>query len=287
MIMHVAEAGEQRGRVVLQVTSGHPNPIAVEAALRIAQAFRSELESVFVEDRQLLDLASFSFAREVSFSGRRSRALSADALGREVRWAARAVSRHVEELARLAEVPFRRRIVQDEPVEAIAAACAEHGPWNVVAFADPIVTANCEALRAVLLRVTGTTGLVLVGPRARRSHGPVVAAVEDLSHLEAMWRSAQRLLREEGEEVTLLLIADDEEQGHWMESQARLALGDAPAVRLVAGFGARGSSAVVAEILRRLGAGFVIAQYGGLLIPEEGDLRHLAAGLECPLFLMR
>jgi hypothetical protein len=287
MIMHVAEAGEQRGRVVLQLTSAEPSPIALEAAFRIALAFRSEIESVFVEDRQLLELASFPFAREISLSGRHTRALSPDRLARDLRLTAQAISRRVEELARRAEVPFRRRIVQDEPLEALATACAEHGPWNVVAFAEPIVPANREALRAVLMRVTATTGLLLVGPAAKRTNGPVVAAVEDLGHLEAMLRSAVRLLRDEGEEVTVLLIADDEEKGHWMESQARLALADAPAVRLVAGFGARGSSAVVAESLRRLGAGFVLAQYGGLLIPEDGDLGHLATALECPLFLMR
>ena len=72
-----------------------------------------------------------------------------------------------------------------------------------------------------------------------------------------------------------------------MEDQARLALGDTPGVNFAGAFDARGSGAVVAELLRRLRAGFVIAQYGGVLIPEDGDLRHLAAGLECPMFLMR
>ena len=49
-----------------------------------------------------------------------------------------------------------------------------------------------------------------------------------MGHLEPMVRSALRLLREEGEEITVLLIADDEYKGHWMEAQARLALGSTP-----------------------------------------------------------
>ena len=49
MIAHVAETGENRGRVVLQLGSAHPSAIALEAAVRIAQAFQSEIESVFVQ----------------------------------------------------------------------------------------------------------------------------------------------------------------------------------------------------------------------------------------------
>ena len=50
MIAHVAEAGEDRGRVVLRLgSSGRLSDIALEAAMRVAQAFQSEIESVFVE----------------------------------------------------------------------------------------------------------------------------------------------------------------------------------------------------------------------------------------------
>ena len=64
MIAHVAQAGEDRGRVVLHLQSGHPSAIALEAAVRIARAFQSEIESLFVEDEQLLIVRpTASFAR--------------------------------------------------------------------------------------------------------------------------------------------------------------------------------------------------------------------------------
>jgi hypothetical protein len=287
MIMHVAEAGEQRGRVVLQLRSGQPHDVALAAAFRIAQAFRSEIESLFVEDRQLLELAGFPFAREISLSGRRTRALSREDMARELRLMAHAICRQVERRAMAAEVPLRRRIVCDDPVAALATACAENGPWNVVALADPVMPGDGDALRLIFDSVTATTGLVIVGPHAKRSEGPVVAVIEDMGHLEPMVRSALRLLREEGEEITVLLIAEDEYKGHWMEAQARLALGSTPGVRIRLGADPRGAGVVFAEDLRRLDPGFVIAQFGGMLIPAEGDLKHLAASLECPLFLMR
>jgi hypothetical protein len=49
----------------------------------------------------------------------------------------------------------------------------------------------------------------------------------------------------------------------------------------------RGEAAVIAETLRRLRGGFVIGQFGGLVVPDEGNLRPLALALECPLFLVR
>jgi hypothetical protein len=64
MIAHVAQIGEDSGRVVVQLGSAHPSTIALEAAVRIAQAFHSEIESVFVEDSQLFDCAAYSFVRE-------------------------------------------------------------------------------------------------------------------------------------------------------------------------------------------------------------------------------
>ena len=48
-----------------------------------------------------------------------------------------------------------------------------------------------------------------------------------------------------------------------------------------------GMAGVAAEALRRQGGGFVICRYGGLVVPDEGDLNPLGAGLECPLFLVR
>ena len=142
MIAHVAETGENRGRVVLQLGSAHPSAIALEAAVRIARAFQSEIESVFVEDEQLFDCAAYGFVREVSLTGRVSRAVSAAGMTQDLRLAAQGARRQLEALARLAEVPLRSRVVRDEPLRALSIACAETGPWNVVALAEPFAGGN-------------------------------------------------------------------------------------------------------------------------------------------------
>jgi hypothetical protein len=287
MIMHVAEAGEQRGRVVLHIASGHPNLVAIEAAVRIAQAFNSEIESLFVEDLQLYDMASYPFAREISLTRARRRPLSRDDIEREMRLCGQSLQRRVEALARAAEVPLRTKVVRDDPVHALAKACAEDGPWNVVALADALAPGQGARLCDLFATVAGTTGLMLVGPKARRTRGPIIAVVETPEHLQPLMRAGERMARVLGGEVLLMLLSDSPSSDEWLDGQVRLALGDQARVRLLHCRTDQGAPAALAEVIRRLNGGFVIGHFGGLLVPADGDLRDLVAALECPLFLMR
>jgi hypothetical protein len=287
MIAHVASRGEDSGRVVLQLGSRTPSAVALRAAIRIAQAFQSEIESLFVENQQLLDCTSFNFVREVSLTGRWLRTISREEMADRLRLAANGARRQVERLARQADVPLRSRVVRDEPLRAISVACAETGPWNVVVLAEPLTPSDAGFLRQLMLEIDGATGLGLVGPKAQRCSGPAVVAVEDTQHLPGMLMTAERVAALDSGAVVLLLVATQEEQLAQMEGEARLVVGRREDVRIVLAEVDRGEAAVMAETLRRLRGGFVIGQYGGLLVPEDGDLRPLLAALECPLFLVR
>jgi hypothetical protein len=287
MIAHIAESGEDRGRVVLHLKSGCPSTIALEAAVRVARAFGSSVESLFVEDQQLFDCASYSFVREVSLTGVTSRALSPDTMMRDLHLAAQGARRQLEALARKAEVPLRCRVVRDEPLRALSIACAETGPWNVVALSEPFAAGDGLLLRQLLGEVSGTTALIAVGPKARRVTGPVVIALEDTQHLPDMLRAAERIAALDEAGIVLLLVASDEEQLEHMDGEARLVVEAREDVRIQSAAVARGEAAAVAETLRRLRGGIVICRYGGLVVPDGGDLRPLASVLECPLFLVR
>lgn len=287
MIAHVAQAGEDRGRVVLHLQSGHPSAIALEAAVRIARAFQSEIESLFVQDEQLMDCADYAFVREISLTGRQRGPMSRAGVARDMHLAAAGARRQIEAMARLAEVPLRSRVVHDEPLRALSIACAETGPWNVVALAEPFTGSTGGMLKQLLVEIAGATGLVLVGPKARRTTGPTIIAIEDIDRLPSMLNAAERLAALDGSEVILLLVASDHERLQWMDGQARLVVEARDDVRIASAEVAHGEAAVIAETLRRMQGGFVIGQFGGLVVPDEGNLRPLGAALECPLFLIR
>lgn len=288
MIAHVAEAGEDRGRVVLRLgSSGRLSDIALEAAMRVAQAFQSEIESVFVEDRQLFDMARFPFAREISLSGKQTRMLSHGEIEHDIQLQAAALQRKVLALAQSFEVPARTRIVRDEPLRALAITCAESGPWNVVTLAEPFTARDAAELSDLFHAIAGTTGFVLAGPKARHTKGDVIAVIEDVERVPPMLRAAERIAAATGGEPRLLLMDESAQRLEWMEGQVRLVLGQRSTVRLETINMVGRTSASVAELLRRAGAGFVIARFGGRFASGNGGLAELAGMLEGPLFLVR
>lgn len=287
MIAHVAEAGEARGRVLFQLASARPNPFAVEAAIWMARAFQSEIESLFVEDEQLFQLASFPFAREISFTGRQSRLISVEDVHRDMRFAFSQFQAEIERAARRAEVPVRATMVRGEAVSALADACTQCGPWNVIALAGQLASPSFPALEQLFDRISDATGLIVVGPRVCRLAGPVLVALENAEHLSGMLHAADRLAGVQNVTIQVAPIADDEVALEHLEGQMRLLLADRAEIEILAVPAARGGPPEVAELLRRLRAGLVIAEFGGLVVPRNGDLKPLAMALECPLLVVR
>jgi hypothetical protein len=157
----------------------------------------------------------------------------------------------------------------------------------VVALAEPFGEGSGSLVRQVLTEVLGSTGLIVIGPRAQRVAGPVVVVIEDTSHLPEVLRAAERLAALDGSEIVLLLIAADQDELDRIVGETRLVVEARENVRIQWAAMARGEVAAIAETLRRLRGGIVICRFGGLVVSGEGDLRPLAAGLECPLFLVR
>jgi len=287
MIAHVAAAGEERGRVVVWLpTAGRASPPVIEAAMMLARAFGSEVESLFVEDRQLFDLAQFPFARQLA-SGEGWRSMAAHDLEHELRFVGAALQRQVADAAKRAAIPCRARTMRDDPLGALAKACAENGPWNVVAIAEPFAATDDKRLREVFASVSDTTGVMVAGATARISSGPVVAAVEQFERLGPMLKAAERLARAANCDVKLMLVGNRPNDLSELEGRARLLFGESGGPELETVLAARGDVAAVAGAVRRHKAGLVLAQYGGLVVSGEDTPRSLTAALPCPLLVVR
>lgn len=287
MIAHVAAAGEERGRVVVWLpTAGRTSSPAIEAAMQLAHAFGSEVESLYVEDKQLFDLAQFPFARQLA-SGEGWRSIAAPDLEHELRFVGAALQRQVAEAAKRSAIPCRARTMRGDPLSALASACAEKGPWNVVAIAEPFAAADDRRLREVFAHVSDTTGVLVAGTAARGSSGPVVAAVEHFERLEPLLKAAERLARAAQSGVRLMLVGNRPSDLSDLEGRARLLFGESGGPALEAVLAARGDVNAIAAAVRRHKAGLVLAQYGGLVVSGEDAPRSLAAALPCPLLVVR
>lgn len=288
MIAHVAEASEQRGRVVLQLSSsGLCSDVALEAAVRVAKAFQSEIESLFVESEDLLAVSGFPFARELSMTGRSLRPLQRAVIEVDMQSVAASLQRRIRLSAQRAEVGIRFRTVRDDPVNALGMACAEAGPWNVIALSEPWSVGRAGVLARLLQDVPGMTGIIFPGAKARSISGPVVAVVEEAGHLAAMLRAAQKIAAVTGAEVQLLVAGADEERSSLIEGQVRLALShDASAAASLADFTSGTPEETMAK-LRARQAGFVIAEAFGVLAMAGDDGRAAIDQCEGAVLLIR
>ena len=93
--------------------------------------------------------------------------MAAPDLEHELRFVGAALQRQVADAAKRAAIPCRARTMRDDPLGALAKACAENGPWNVVAIAEPFAATDDKRLREVFASVIDTTGVMVAGATAR------------------------------------------------------------------------------------------------------------------------
>lgn len=286
MIVHVAEAGESRGRVVLRCGFGPAaNNAALKAAIHIAKAYHSEIEALFVEDRHVFALADYGFASEITGAGGTGRTLDADELQAQYRALHRVESRHVMATAVAAGIEARVQTVRDDEISALVRCCAASGPWNVVVLAEAFESAGSGAIGRVLDAVQDATGVVVAPRKSRLAPGPIVVAAEDEDRLSVMLRTAERLSAVHDSEIRLLLIADSEDELHWLEAQARLLVAGNKRCVIELNDPSRAPAAALADRIQALRATFLIAKHGGRVLPQ--DAYTPLATLRCPVFCIR
>ncbi len=276
-------------KIVLRLRSAAPSRLALEAAVNAARALDKRLSGVFLESSELLSVAALSCAREVTLTGRLGGELTRERLEHDLRLATASVHRELRELARLAGVELDFAIVEGDAGEAIA------GPFEagtLIASGEPLSAIEAARLSHILNDVEEVAGVLITGPRAQRSRGPIVVAVEEAERILPLLGTAERLRLDHHPGIVLLLVADTRERIETLRKAAERLLHPALPVtfahalisRAAAG---RGSAGILAEAVIRFGSGFAIAHLGRLIRAREQELKTLARTLECPLLLLK
>lgn len=292
MIAHVAEASEDRGRIVVRLGDfASSSPAAILAAIAVAKAFGSELEGLFIENPELYAACTHDVVREIGLSGSRSTLLTAARLAHDSEHFAIAVQRELAEAALVAGVRFKARVVRDEIIQALQRACEQSGPWNIIVFADPVIGDEKSArLTAAVAEVAGTTGYIVCGSGAVWRRGPMVIAIEEIEHLPGMVRCARKLASVTRDPIWVLPVGDDDMALDWLVGEIALglrdmSLGDDPEITLLPRPDHVGSSLVLRSQIAQTAPRIVIARHGGMVVPVADTSSALAA-LTCPVFLV-
>jgi len=134
-----------RPRVVVTLETSAAGRSALEVAVRLATALNAELEGVFVEDTELLELAALPFLREIKAHSLSEERLSIERMQRDLRALARQAERMLAEATAAlgGGVSFRiwrGRIALDSLHDQLAAdvlSLARGGPWNPLRWNSP------------------------------------------------------------------------------------------------------------------------------------------------------
>jgi hypothetical protein len=103
-------AAANRRRIVVALDTGEPDRAQLERLSRLASNLDAELEAVFVEDTDLLDLADLPFTREYRFASRRLESISLDRLEQELNAAAKRAEQMLSRETALRRVPWHFRV---------------------------------------------------------------------------------------------------------------------------------------------------------------------------------
>lgn len=177
---------------------------ALEATATLAEATTGRLDVLFVEDEDLLRVADFPFAREISLSGSGTRSLDAAALARDFQRAVERARRAVASTTHARRLDWRFDIVRQRLERAVETVSA-HGNLIALEGLRPIAVERIKAQMAGPV----SSSFLLAGRQLATSPGPVVVCAPAASDTAPARHLARHIARRSG--VECIDISDFDE----------------------------------------------------------------------------
>lgn len=226
-LIHVAAADESRGRIIVALSGNAPDPLAVRAALDLASAYDSAIEGIYVENTELFQAAAHPFVRQVLLSGRIAPNFDAEHLASDIFTLSRSTLRKLEHQIAAAGKHCTTRSLRAHLDTALAVACAENGPWNIVVLGDAITSSDVPQCVDILKRTAGLTAIWTTPAKAENHEGAIVLVIDQDDNLQQMLRVAERLRSVQPSisiPISILILGYDKGDLEDREGRMRLAL---------------------------------------------------------------
>lgn len=118
-------SGKQRPRTVVLALDTAPGWDTLETALNLAMLMQARIEGLFVEDTDLLRLATLPFAREIVSLNAQSRPFASEALEQALRSQALRMQRQLAHEAEARQLEWGFSVVRDRLLRAARAAASD------------------------------------------------------------------------------------------------------------------------------------------------------------------
>lgn len=285
MMAHVAEATELSGKVLVWLDASHADAdVAAFTACRFADAFNAEIETLSFNGDNVARAGALNLASLVTSASPPAGGFAQAATVYELAGARQV--RALDAAARRYGVPLQHTALDGAAIDRLAEVCASRGPWNVVVLAAPAAPATAPLIADIFANVSGATGIVVVPHKLLAPAGPVTIVAEDAERLPAMLRAASRLKGLVGR-VHLIAAADRRSELDELEAHIRLTTANHIGLDLAFAAPLLGVEGALDEKLRALQPGFVIARFGGALLPTPGALARTISRTGAPFLLVR
>jgi len=192
-------------RLVLELTLGPADVHAMRLAAEFARDFGLDLHGVYVEDESLMNLAGFSFVREIRMPTADWRAIDAGNLTTELRQHAEDARLRLRRLLDQMGLRGGFEIRRGDPMHCVAGICS---PSDIIVITATARLPNVEALRHAA--ALSPASVLMIPERSAKNRGPIVVITNtaDDPGVEMAGRFAAAL-----HAPLLLLVPDDTAAG--------------------------------------------------------------------------
>lgn len=250
-------------RIAITLDAFQASAQALEQAVRLAERMGAQLEGIFIEDIDLIQIAGLPFLREVRSASRSEEAINLARIEQELRVLARRAERSLGELASQHNVSWSFRI------------------WRGSIDSD-LLSADIQADVLALTRLGAE--LMQIPSLRSRATGVSVLFTGTEASVRAL-ETAMSLAMDPRKELHILLPAENEAEFGRLQALASRQLGEDAAsadfIRLV-----DGSLIDLMEILADTSTAVLILERDSALL-QTPSLKRSLNNLNCPLLIVR
>jgi hypothetical protein len=250
-------------RIAITLDAFEVSSAALEQAVLLAERMGAQLEGIFVEDIDLIEVAGLPFLREFRSVSRSEDAISLNRMEQELRVLARRAERLLSEQASRHNVAWSFRI------------------WRGSIDTD-LLAADVEADVFALTRLGASLArLPVVSTRSKAVSVLLTASEASLRALE----TAVNLASYPAAYLNIILHAADEAEAAHLQEMAAKQLGKhTPGVRFISL--QKGSLADLIDILVDTNSAVLVIERDSKLL-QVPSLKHSLGSLKCPLLIVR
>lgn len=271
-------------RIVVALDSSAHATAALEAAAALAERLQAELEGLFVEDIDLLNLAGLPFGSEFSLTTGSRRPFDIKLLEGQLRQEAARVHRALDAAAQRARVHATFRVARGH-VQAEVMAAAEGADLLILGAASHAVGFRFHPGRVALAAAAKAPRSVLVLRSGARLTGKPLVPYDGSAGSEKALATAAALARLTGNRVSVLITEPDAAKAAALRERAAHLLG-AAGVQATIRDEIEPTLDTMCRLIARTDADVLVMPASDPRLAGEGSL-HLLERVACPVLLVR